>query len=199
MPDPNAHSEYMLDAFRADPVPEMPSLWWLTPWSVALALKDRCDTLTAERDLARFDATLSERRAEVSYERWRKLETENRQLVARLNDKQEELNAARKAGADMLKIKGEVIGELQADLATARQDAANFSETAKYHEQRYADQSHELKAANDALNNYRKDWSLPAGFANTYVYERPTAKPKAERKPAPKAKAKAKKKGRRHA
>jgi hypothetical protein len=89
--------------------------------------------------------------------------------------------------------------DLTADLATAQQDAANFSDTAVYHEQRYADQSHELKAANDALNNYRKDWSLPAGFANTYVYERPTAKPKAERKPAPKAKAKAKKKGRRHA
>jgi hypothetical protein len=79
--------------------------------------------------------------------------------------------------------------DLTADLATARQDAANFSDHAVYHEQRYADQSHELKAVNDALNNYRKAWSLSADYAKTYVYERPTAKPKAKRKPAPKAKA----------
>jgi hypothetical protein len=89
--------------------------------------------------------------------------------------------------------------DLTDDLATARQDAANFSDHAIYHEQRYADQSHELKATNEALDNYRKAWSLPADRIKTYVYERPTAKPKAKRKPAPKAKTAKAKKGRRHA
>ena len=88
--------------------------------------------------------------------------------------------------------------DLTADLATARQDAANFSDHAVYHEQRYADQSHELTAANDALNNYRMAWRLPAADRiKTFVYERPTAK--AKRKPAPKAKTAKSKKGRRHA
>lgn len=87
--------------------------------------------------------------------------------------------------------------DLTDDLATARQDAANFSDTAVYHEQRYADQSHELTAVNDALDNYRKAWSLSADYAKTYVYERPTAKPKAKRKPAPKTKAKTAKKAKR--
>lgn len=59
--------------------------------------------------------------------------------------------------------------DLQDDLKTAQQDAANFSDHAVYHEQRYADQSHELNA-----------------LFKTYVYERPVIK--AKRKPAPKAK-----------
>ena len=39
--------------------------------------------------------------------------------------------------------------DLRDDLTTARQDAANFSDHAVYHEQRYADQSHELNAFNE--------------------------------------------------
>ena len=65
--------------------------------------------------------------------------------------------------------------DLTDDLATARQDAANFSDHAVYHEQRHADQSHELNAVRQALNDCRMTCN-------------PTAK--AKRKPAPKAKAK---------
>lgn len=85
--------------------------------------------------------------------------------------------------------------DLQDDLATARQDAANFSDHATYHEQRYADQSHELNALNQALNGYRTAWHEYINQAKTYVYERPVIK--AKRKPAPKAKAKAAKKAKR--
>jgi len=71
--------------------------------------------------------------------------------------------------------------DCESDLRTARQDAANFSDHAVYHEQRYADQSHELKAMRESFNYD--------------VYERPTAK--AKRKPAPKAKSKTAKKAKR--
>ena len=71
------------------------------------------------------------------------------------------------------------------DLRTAQQDAANFSDHATYHEQRYADQSYELNALRESLNDGCK----------TYVYGRPTAK--AKRKPAPKAKTKTAKKAKR--
>lgn len=76
--------------------------------------------------------------------------------------------------------------DLRDDLITARQDAANFSDHAVYHEQRYADQSHELNELNQALNGCR---------TKTYFYERPVIKTK--RKLAPKAKAKTAKKSKR--
>lgn len=85
--------------------------------------------------------------------------------------------------------------DLQDDLATARQDAANFSDNAVYHEQRYADQSHEVNALNQALDGYRASWYEDINQAKTYVYERPVIK--AKRKPAPKAKAKTAKKAKR--
>ena len=75
--------------------------------------------------------------------------------------------------------------DLQDDLATARQDTANFSDHAVYHQQRHADQSYELNALRESLNDGCK----------TYIYERPVNK--AKRKPAPKAKAKTAKKAKR--
>lgn len=94
--------------------------------------------------------------------------------------------------------------DLRDDLATARQDAANFSDHATYHEQRYADQSYEVNALNQALNGYRTAWHEEAGKAKPFTYDsgaktclcnRSVIKPK--RKPAPKAKAKTAKKAKR--
>ena len=85
--------------------------------------------------------------------------------------------------------------DLQDDLTTARQDAANFSDHATYHEQRYADQSHEVNALHQTLNDYRMNQTLNGCRTKTYVYERPVIK--AKRKPAPKAKAKTAKKAKR--
>ncbi|CAB4183279.1 hypothetical protein UFOVP1533_49 [uncultured Caudovirales phage] len=85
--------------------------------------------------------------------------------------------------------------DLRDDLATARQDAANFSDHAVYHEQRHADQSHEVNALHQTLNDYRMNQTLNGCRTKTYVYKRPVIK--AKRKPAPKAKAKAAKKAKR--
>jgi hypothetical protein len=98
--------------------------------------------------------------------------------------------------------------DLRDDLATARQDAANFSDHAVYHEQRHADQSHELNALNEIkldleICEKRKKAAedmideiyeiVPArvygGRKLIEEIKRLANRDKAKRKPAPKAKA----------